>query len=223
MDESRIVMEKTVSQTSEHWNNFYSADKVSANPSDFAKFVDEYLPQHRGVVEFGCGNGRDSVYFAQRGRHVYAFDYCATAILKSRKLAKERGIETLAQFKEVDVVNSDEILEVISSFIRRNNPIVYYARFFLHSIDEVRESSLFSIVNAAMLPGDALCLEFRTNKDEDNYKAYGEHFRRYLQPDAIVGKCAAFGLTVGFRIEGENLSVFGHENPHLARMVFVRS
>ncbi len=43
------------------------------------------------VLDFGCGTGRHTVYFAKSGFHVYGFDWSRTAVSRTRvELYKER-------------------------------------------------------------------------------------------------------------------------------------
>lgn len=44
-----------------HWKNFYSQDKVTKEPSQFAEYVHPYINGH--MIELGCGNGRDTQFF----------------------------------------------------------------------------------------------------------------------------------------------------------------
>eukprot|EP01125_Pyxidicula_operculata_P013153 TRINITY_DN4352_c0_g1_i2.p1 TRINITY_DN4352_c0_g1~~TRINITY_DN4352_c0_g1_i2.p1 ORF type:complete len:115 (+),score=15.47 TRINITY_DN4352_c0_g1_i2:65-409(+) len=52
----------------EYWDSFYASnDWVPKEPTTFANWVREYLNDKSSVVELGCGNGRDSLYFAREG------------------------------------------------------------------------------------------------------------------------------------------------------------
>lgn len=44
------------------------------------------------LTELGCGEGRDSVYFAAQGFEVMAVDVAPAGLAKARKLAQERGV-----------------------------------------------------------------------------------------------------------------------------------
>ena len=49
----------------DYWDNFYSGvDLKLGIPSQFAAFVAmEYLEKVNTILDIGCGNGRDSVFF----------------------------------------------------------------------------------------------------------------------------------------------------------------
>jgi len=60
-------------------------------PSGFAREVAELLPQGARVLELGCGEGRDCVFFSSLGFDVVGVDSAAAGIRKAERLARERG------------------------------------------------------------------------------------------------------------------------------------
>src|SRR4051794_118597 len=64
-----------------YWDSFYAADHPDLNtPSSFAEACAEYLDSSSTVFEIGCGNGRDSLFFASMGMRVHASDASDVAI-----------------------------------------------------------------------------------------------------------------------------------------------
>ena len=63
-------------------------------PSSFSFKVLELLPpdQPRKLIDIGCGEGRDAVFFARNGYDVTAFDLSAQGVAKTRKLADDAGV-----------------------------------------------------------------------------------------------------------------------------------
>lgn len=61
-------------------------------PSSFARQVAQLLPSGAGVLDLGCGEGRDSVYFAMQGLDVVGVDASRAGITKARRLAEDRGV-----------------------------------------------------------------------------------------------------------------------------------
>ena len=57
------------------------------------------------IIEFGCGNGRDSIYFATHGFKVYGCDLSKDAIEKDT--AKSKDVDVI--FKVVDASSNDEV------------------------------------------------------------------------------------------------------------------
>ncbi len=61
-------------------------------PSDFALEIAWLVePGHR-VLDLGCGEGRDSVFFAELGAVVTGIDLSADGLEKARRLAHARGV-----------------------------------------------------------------------------------------------------------------------------------
>ena len=62
-------------------------------PSSFAIEVIALLPRGARVLELGCGEGRDSVFFAAHGCDVTGVDISRAGLRKAERLARERGVE----------------------------------------------------------------------------------------------------------------------------------
>ena len=66
------------------WNKVYSEDSsfFGEGPSDFAKKCYEYFIQNnvKKILELGCGQGRDTIFFSSNGLEVYAVDSSIIAI-----------------------------------------------------------------------------------------------------------------------------------------------
>lgn len=61
-------------------------------PSSFAKRVSRLLPCGARVLELGCGEGRDSVFFATLGFRVTGLDASRAGLRKAARLARARGV-----------------------------------------------------------------------------------------------------------------------------------
>ena len=68
-----------------YWNEYYTHNPASIDnkPSEFAKYIEaDYLyeknPAH--ILELGCGNGRDSLFFLSKGHKIIAIDESDVAI-----------------------------------------------------------------------------------------------------------------------------------------------
>ena len=64
-------------------------------PSPFCLKVLERLPPDRPLrlIDIGCGEGRNAVFFARNGYQVTAFDLAASGVEKTRQLAVEAGVQ----------------------------------------------------------------------------------------------------------------------------------
>ncbi len=79
------------------WHREYvrtPADYIwGTEPSLFAREVSELLPPATRVLDLGCGEGRDSVFFAAGGFEVVGVDVSLAGLRKAERLARERGVK----------------------------------------------------------------------------------------------------------------------------------
>ena len=61
-------------------------------PSSFATEVTRLLPPRARVLDLGCGEGRDSVFFAAQGYDVTGVDISRAGLRKAERLGRERGV-----------------------------------------------------------------------------------------------------------------------------------
>jgi len=77
------------------WDKIYERDAsfFGDNPSDFAvSCYGTMKDRTKTILELGCGQGRDSLFFASKGIKVMALDYSRFAIEQLSKLAKQTGL-----------------------------------------------------------------------------------------------------------------------------------
>src|SRR5690606_31160281 len=96
---------------------------------------------------------------------------------------------------------------------------VVYMRFFLHSIPKAVQETIFDAVSDVLPGGFVMALEFRTDKDADQRKTYGDHYRRFIDPREVVDSLSRRGYAIEFEHAGTGLSPYGDEDPHLARIL----
>ena len=60
---------------------------------ELVNFLDEWKPIRGKVVEFGCGEGRDSIFLARSGYDVTGIDIAPSAIDRARIWAREEDVE----------------------------------------------------------------------------------------------------------------------------------
>jgi len=58
------------------------------------------------ILDYGCGEGRASIYFAKRGAYVYGIDISSIAISKAKELAKKHEVEDKTNF---EVMNAEAL------------------------------------------------------------------------------------------------------------------
>jgi SAM-dependent methyltransferase len=207
-----------------YWSNFYSRTHYT-QASTFCRFLleSQAVPQH--VVDLGCGDGRDAFAFAASGRRVLGLDRSHVAVQHARDRARNLGLDS-PKFGQCDVSDDEELRRCLSAALAEagDEHLLFYLRFFLHSIPEDVQDSLVSTLSQAARPGDVLAAEFRTLADEQREKTHGPHYRRY-QDGWDFGRAltSRYGFEVTFEVEDSGLSPYGDENPVLYRVSAVKT
>ncbi len=167
-----------------YWNQYYKNRICPEEPSLFARWVATLIEPNRKMVELGCGNGRDAVYFAGLGIEMLALDLSKEAI---EQLQKKRILN--ARFLCTDFVGSD---------IHQPESYDYaYSRFTIHSINQTQEKQLITNVFCGLKPGGRFFIEVRSIHDpiygkgeevERNAFFYDCHYRRFIDMDELCEK-----------------------------------
>lgn len=201
----------------EHWDQFYSRWKMSV-PSQFCVMTALDLQPDAQIVEFGCGNGRDAFFFSHCGARVLAFDASHSAIDHATTIGSQFNGADI-RFKQCDVGNVDQLSAAISEWRNPGTRTMFYARFFLHSVDEGTQDRFLRCVRQLMGDDDHLYLEFRTSQDAESPKEFGQHYRRYIDPNEFETILQSLDLEVLYNVSGYGMAVFKGEDAHVARFV----
>lgn len=203
-----------------YWSNFYARHANTTGSSFFEEINGtEDIPQ--AVLDIGCGDGRDACAFADAGRRVLGLDQSEVAIENARSRAAELGCSERAGFEICDVSDADALSAVLREFRQgESEPVLFYSRFFLHSITAEVQDQLLAAIDSVARPGDLLAAEFRTDKDEERAKTFGNHYRRFQNAaDFRTSLTERFGFEIVSDLESDGLSPYGDEDPVLYRVV----
>lgn len=203
-----------------YWNLFYKKNlNFTYDPSTFAIFVKEYLDNLKPLqkklklIDLGCGNGRDLLYFKSEGFDVTGLDMncdvCDDLI--------KRGIDAkCGSIVDYDYAEYD----------------IYYSRFSLHALDNYDEVLQFIKNISTKMKEDKslLFIETRSIKGTD-YKSmnYYEHYftsgigelhkRILINMKHLIDMCNENNLFAEYQIETNGLSIFKGEDPYLIRLI----
>lgn len=205
----------------DYWARFYavSRSQVPSEPSSFAHWVLEREAPGR-LLDLGCGTGRDTVLFAEKGFDVFGIDAVpqhARPALREHSLVKEVGLKRLNLESLRDTLTTGALLA------RDGGSRTVYARFLFHALTDSARENAWRIISMAVGPDKRAYLEFRTDRDRKLKKHFGEHFRRFLAPDEVAAEAARHGLRVVHQETGQGWSRLGKEDPHLCRMIVERN
>lgn len=203
-----------------YWADFY-AHTTFGHGSTFFDAVSAREDLPGCVVDIGCGDGRDSFAFARAGRaKVTGLDRSHVAVREATRKAAELGLADRLAFVACDVSHAERLRDVLTAARLGEDPMVFYARFFLHSIPEDVQRTLLGVVAACARPGDFFVAEFRTDRDEVLHKTYGDHFRRFQNGPAF-GRALRdrYGFVPLVEQEGNGFSPYRGEDPQLYRVI----
>lgn len=201
---------------SSYWNETYASNTGILEPSPFAIHIEKnYLINSDKVLEVGCGNGRDSIYFSNKGIKVKAIDTSEEAISLCNRIHNS---------KLVEFVNCS-----IGSLCGKemNTYTVIYSRFVLHAMTVTEEDEMLSSAYKLLKTGGRLFIECRSINDKmarigevisPTERIYG-HYRRFIILDELILKLKANGFKILEVDESTGLAVLGDEDPVVIRVI----
>lgn len=131
------------------WNKRFAGDDYL-----FGTAPNEWLREHAGVwspgqrvLSVADGEGRNSVWLAQRGLHVDAFDIAERGVAKARQLAARHGVTVNFEVADCD------------GFAWPQAAYDGVAAIFVQFADPALRERLFAHIVASLKPGGTLLLQ----------------------------------------------------------------
>jgi SAM-dependent methyltransferase len=107
MDEEKLTVRDTLNAQQGHWEKTFSQrpDMFGSDRSEAARKAAEFLRQEgkTALLELGCGQGRDTLFFAQNGFQVTAADYSQAAVRAIEEKAQAAGVTQFLTCLRLDV------------------------------------------------------------------------------------------------------------------------
>lgn len=203
-----------------HWHEFYRsplAEQVDTEPSLFAHWVAEQVEADSTIVDVGAGNGRDAVWFAERGHTVIALDYCGGANALARRLARQK--QATLTIRDVNLYDLRSTLLVGAGLAHQPGTRHVYARGLLDALAAEGRQSLWRLASMSQRNGGLTFLEFRTKRSAKEPTHFPEHKRTYLNPRRVIREIVEHGGTVVRSETGRDLAPLHDENPHICRII----
>ena len=180
-----------------YWASFYNNNITVREPSDFCKFISDYIKPFniKNILDCGCGNGRDSYFLGK--------NYTVT------------GIDTSSFIPEKTETCNFEVGDFCN--YNKNNYDLIYSRFTFHSITNKQHKQF---LNSIQNPGTLLCIETRSDKGKSDKRHHGdEHFRNFTNIDYIKELLEKYNFEILYIKEDINFAIYKEENPVCIRVI----
>lgn len=202
-----------------YWDEYYATHSKPNDASTFAEYVIDRLDAGKTLIELGCGNGRDSLFFSKNGINVIAVDQVDAEIDFLNENYSSDNI-TFVCDDFTNLAESDEDL------INSTDFDYIYSRFTFHSINEAKEDRTLSWISDN-LEGGLFLLEARSLNDPmfkkgdtlSDSENFTDHYRRYMDLDKFTGKLESLGFEILFKIEDKDLAPYKDDNPYVIRII----
>jgi tellurite methyltransferase len=202
-----------------YWEKYYKTGDVPERASFFAEYIIEnHLSGNEKIIELGCGNGRDSIFFAKNGFEVLAIDQCKEEI---DKLSKENDLPNI-KFVCDDFTKLGDI-----------GPFgAIYSRFTLHAISK-DEDRVIKWASKNLKIGGKILIEARGKKNElygkgipvegqENAYIYEDHYRRFIDIDELSNKLSSSGLKILISKEDRGFAPFKDTDYIFIRVIAIK-
>lgn len=152
-----------------YWDNYYQINSEPFSNSSFSNFVINKIRENKSLLDIGCGNGRDSIFFAKNKLHTFGIDQSEVAINNLKKY-------------------ENNYLKFENTTIKKliNMEFNYgYCRFLLHSINKKSENSLINYFNTNIK--DSIFIETRVIDNKKEIESLNmNHYRRIESKDYYI-------------------------------------
>jgi len=148
-----------------YWSDMYSRPNVfGTGPTKLAKMANDLIHDKsiKNILEIGCGQGRDSIFFSEKGYSIETFDISENAITSVNKTKKSFNLKNLNAI----------VHDVTEPFPYSNNFFDFvYSNLALQFFDINSLEKIFDNINKVMK--DDTTILFSTKKKGDKYYDFG--------------------------------------------------
>ena len=206
-----------------YWDNYYNSQSNVQYPTSFSKFcLEKYLKKTSIILDLGCGNGRDTFFFAENGHNAIGIDLSEVAIQSNNKRSKELNLDNLTKFVANDFTGD------LSQFGKVDT---VYSRFSFHTITESDAQVVIQNAFHLLKQGGLFFIECRTINDSlykvgkklSEFERYTDHYRRFIDGTKFLYQIIKAGFQVRYYVEDRNFAKFNNENPVVARYVLTKT
>eukprot|EP00761_Pharyngomonas_kirbyi_P007926 gb/GECH01007937.1/.p1 GENE.gb/GECH01007937.1/~~gb/GECH01007937.1/.p1 ORF type:complete len:245 (+),score=39.56 gb/GECH01007937.1/:1-735(+) len=215
----------TPTETRAYWDAFYNTKDAPEAPSSFARWVLPWIDRSRFLIDIGCGNGRDTMFFLSAGCPVVAMDQSAEAIGSLGARLQRPGATDPGQCRLM-VGDMAQLRQVMTGEpIQRVGTV--YTRFSLHAVDEHTGSAMLSNAYRLLDDDGLILIEARSVHSS----LYGKgtpagtdafihgHYRRFIRLPRLQEELQDLGFVVEIAEEKGGVAIHGDDDPVVVRVV----
>jgi len=202
-----------------YWSEYYKNHSKPGSQSLFADFVKPFLQDKTSMIELGCGNGRDALFFAENTTIKYwAVDQCQNEVdFLNEYKGKMPNLTFLAD--DFTKLKIDEKLNYA------------YSRFTLHSVNKEGERRAMKWVSDHLKPNGLFFIEVRSTKDElygqgtniGEHEFITDHYRRFVVKEDMIENGIEAGLKLIYSLQSKGLAPYKENDPEVIRLIFLKS
>ncbi len=148
-----------------YWNNLYTKDDYfGTGQTILANLAKSIIEKHKitNILEIGCGQGRDSIFFASFMDSVTSFDISEKAIKFVEKIKNQKNLPNLDLFVH-------DIRKPLDPSKRKFKMV--YSNLALQFFDELQLEKIFQNISKIMEKNSYFL--FSTKKPGDKYHNFG--------------------------------------------------
>lgn len=210
-----------------YWEEYYARKTYkhvwAEFPSQFAAFCASEIEAGSKILDFGCGNGRDSLFLSQIGHDVVACDYAKAGIDLVKGKAEAKQLELDAQI--LNIYDTSDVQKFMAA--HPTNFDVVYSRFVMHAITAEGQDRFLRLTKKVLKEDGKVILEFRNSEDarkdagdviSEDERSDG-HYRRFIKTGDFLVNVKQAGFNVDYLAEGTGFAKFKDEDPNVTRLI----
>lgn len=169
----------------ERFDEFYDSDELSFGDAP-TKEVEEYIDGLGGsglALDMGAGDGRNSLFLAEKGFDVIALDSSKTGLEKLQRIANERGLGDRLKIVHMDAREWE--------YPERKFDLIVAITLFDH-LEGSDINKLFHKVRKSLKRGGYIFIKVHTIEDpgyrgdDDNASELSSEIKHYFRPNELL-------------------------------------
>jgi len=207
-----------------YWNDYYGEGVAPSFPSSFASLVVNKIDPNKWLIDLGCGNGRDSLFFANNNINTFAIDSSKNTIQNNQKnilkSSETKLIFEVGDFMELS--NVDNLPPSIGTI---------YSRFTLHSVNQEGYYQTINEAYKALDSNGLFLIEVRSVNDPlcGQGKNCGDngfistHYRRFIEMREILADLQNYNFSIEMAQEDYLSSWYKEDKAVVIRIIARRN